>query len=106
MNRTLIEIHAARVIKELRVLDTGEATRAIAFANTTKGRAEFEEMIESAMPYDQICDQLVWGGGIDAQCVTDEELADELANLTQDEAAELAETIEAERAKAIAELKS
>ena len=41
-----------------------------------------------------------------ATCVTDDELADELENLTQDEAAELAETIEAERAKAIADLKS
>ena len=43
---------------------------------------------------------------IHGQCISDEELADELASLTQDEAAELAETIEAERAKAIAELSS
>ncbi len=42
---------------------------------------------------------------IEGKCISDEELADELANLTQDEAAELAETIEAERAKAINELR-
>ena len=39
-------------------------------------------------------------------CVSDEELADELDNLTQDEAAELAETIEAERKLAIKEMLS
>ena len=41
---------------------------------------------------------------IHGTCISDEELADELDSLTQDEAAELAETIEAERAKAIREL--
>ena len=38
------------------------------------------------------------------KCISDEELRDELDNLTQDEAAELAETIEAERKLARAEL--
>ena len=42
---------------------------------------------------------------IHGRCISDEDLADELENLTQDEAAELAETIEAERAKAINELR-
>ena len=47
-----------------------------------------------------------WVAAQQGRCVTDEELADELDNLTQDEAAELAETIEAERKLAIKEMLS
>ena len=103
----LVEIHADRVIKELEAIPSEDAVRAIAFANTTRGRAELVEMCETALPYEQIADQLIWSGNLDRNdpAAAGERAAREdnarMDALTQDEAAELAETIEAERAKAI-----
>ena len=152
MNHQEREIHKARVIKELVVIDTTSTRRAIQFCATPDGQMALDDAVEGASAYEDMADLMIELSSmtgderilhaaeernvemrktalklrgnmksiemdeirreqesvhpqdvVHGRCVTDEELVDELENLTQDEAAELAETIEAERKKAIRE---